>query len=484
MISQIVVPLIFVAVIILMILDVDRTIVCLCGAIITVIALMIDLVPFETIMSFLVGTTATEFNNFHIIVLIMGIMIITDICSESGVFSFIALKIIQNTRGYIFLLFILCLLAFTFSILLNNILSMLILIPLTITVCKILNINPIPYIISQIIIANVGCLVFLISSFSNILVSSEVAWSFIDFFVNVGLYSLVLFAITSFFLLSIYKKKLEPPKEHLMKILKEYNAWMFVRNKKIFYQSVIILMITLVLFIILPILIPIKLDLIALPAGIILLILARKNIEYTLRKLDFQIIIYLLSIFIIADALRYVGLLGYISEGLYAITVGNPLATSLVILWLTAGLSSGIDNIPLAKILIPISQDLTVGFTTYDTNMVFRSMIYGIHLGDNFILGDNVVISIQIAKNYDKQITIKDFFKIGSICTLIQLSAVSIYIVILANAHFFTLGFFLIIGIFVLISVTFHRHEIPKLFSKESLNSPINTTSQMIEFKP
>jgi Na+/H+ antiporter NhaD/arsenite permease-like protein len=466
-----------------MILDVDRTIVCLCGAIITVIALMRDLVPFETIMSFLVGTTATEFNNFHIIVLIMGIMIITDICSESGVFSFIALKIIQNTRGnkYV-LLFILCLLAFIFSILLNNILSMLILIPLTITVCKILNINPIPYIISQIIIANVGCLVFLISSFSNILVSSEVAWSFIDFFVNVGLYSLVLFAITSFFLLSIYKKKLEPPKEHLMKILKEYNAWMFVRNKKIFYQSLIILITTLVLFMVLPIIIPIKLDLIALPAGIILLILARKNIEYTLRKLDFQIIIYLLSIFIIADALRYVGLLDYISEGLYAITVGNPLATSLVILWLTAGLSSGIDNIPLAKILIPISQDLTVGFTPYNTNMVFRSMIYGIHLGDNFILGDNVVISIQIAKNYDKQIAIKDFFKIGSICTLIQLSAVSIYIVILANAHLFTLGFFLIIGIFVLISVTFHRHEIPKLFHK--VNSPINSTSQMIEFKP
>ena len=176
MLATYIVPIVLLAVIILMLFNLNRTLITLGGAVITAIVLLIDNFPFKDIIWFLVGSeTPDNFANFHTLVLIFGLLIITSLCNDSGVFSYIALKIIQKSQGnkYI-LLFLLCLLAFGISVMLSNIMSMLILIPLTITVCRILAINPIPYLVSQMIIANTGCLIFMTSSFSNVLIGSGV----------------------------------------------------------------------------------------------------------------------------------------------------------------------------------------------------------------------------------------------------------------------------------------------------------------------
>jgi len=469
----IILVIIFIAVIILMLFNFNRTLITLCGAVIAVILVMI--VPpfpgfsFGNIIGFLFGNDLDGYSNFHTIVLIFGLLIITSICNDSGVFSYLALKLIQRSRGnkYI-LLFFLCALAFLISLMLNNILSMIILIPITITVCKILMVNPIPYLICQMIVANTGCLVFEISSFSNVLISSAVPWTFTQFFSNLGIFSLLLFAVIVIFFALMYRTRLDTPKQRVIQVLQEYNAWLFVKNKVLFYLSLSTLIVTIVLFIILPNF-QIKMDIIAISAGMLLLISTGKNIENLLTKLDFQLIIYLLGIFLIVGAIESTGILDSAAEGLKSITAGDPLSTSLVILWLAGGLTSGIDNIPLAKIFIPIVNHFN--FTGTNRDMAYTALVYGIHLGDNFLpQGDNIIVAFQLTKSYDQKIPVKEFFRIGPLMALIQLSAVTLYLIVLSNIQTLMIALILILTLLaVILIINLYKHQTSKFLEKDFL---------------
>ena len=470
MISPVIIPIVFLAVIILMLLGYNRTLITLVGAVISSIVLMIDAIPFNNIIEFMVGNTP-DYKNLSTIVLIFGILIITSICNDSGVFSFISLKIIQKSHGYKYIMLVLlCILAFAISFMLNNILSMIILIPLTITTCRILMINPIPYLIVQMIVANTGCLVFMISSFSNVLIAAAAPWSFNQFFFNVGLFSFLLFAIVVIYFSLMYKTRLETPQKRLIDMLEQYNAWLFVKSRRLFYMSLCTLIATIALFVLLPNF-GVKLDIIAITAGMLLLIATGKNIDSFLKKLDFQLIIYLLGIFLIVGAIEFEGVLNPIAAGLKTLTAGNPLSTSLVILWLTAGISSGTDNIPLAKILIPITQNLTTGFTATDKNMVFSAFVYGIHLGDNFLpQGDNIIVALQLIKTYEQKVPIKEFLRIGPLISVIQLTAVSLFLMALSNYQIFLYVLIFIFACFIVIVViSQYRHQTSKLLGKNFL---------------
>jgi len=472
MLATYIVPVVLLAVIFLILFNYNRTLITLGGAVITTIVLLIDKFPFKDIISFLVGSeTPDNFANFHTLVLIFGLLIITSICNDSGVFSYIALKIIQKSQGnkYI-LLFLLCLLAFGISVMLSNLMSMLILIPLTITVCRILAINPIPYLVCQMIIANTGCLIFMTSSFSNVLIGSAVPWTFSQFFLNIGLYSFLLFAILALYLILIYRKRLDLPSTKMIQILREYNAWLFVKDKRVFYLSFITLIVTIILFAILPNY-GVKMDIIAMSSGVFLLLSTGKNIDYFLKKIDFQLILYLLGIFLIIGAVQNLNILDPIAEGLYSVTEGDPVVTSLLLLWLTAGLTAGIDNIPLAKILIPITQTLTAGFTPAQTDMAYSATVFGIHLGDNLTpLGDNIIIATQISKSYEQQIPSKHIYRVGPISALLQLTAVSLYLMIALQSSMLWI-LILLIGtvLLIVIIVQLYRSNSLKFLRKQVL---------------
>ncbi len=441
----------------------SRVIVGLSGSLIIIIMMLIESVPMATIIGFLIGTPSNNFVNFFSILLIFGMLIIISICHKSGVFSIIAFKIVQKTGGNRFILFsVLNLLSFLFSAILNNILTILLLIPLTITICKILNINPIPYIISEALIVNLGGILFLISSIPNILISEAIGWTFDQFFYEVGFFSFILLFITLIFLLGCNKTKLEIPDKNLIKVLKEYDPWIFVKDKKSFYITFLMLIITIICFIIVPIIIPINIGLIAISSGVILIIITKQDIKSLIKILDFELILYLLSIFLITDALEFTGLLNYISNFLYYLTQGNPLTTSLLILWGSAFLSSSIDNAPITKIMIPIVDDLISisGIPESLSHGIFASLVYGANIGDNLTpMGDNI-LTFQILEDYNMKISVKQFFKIGFISTIVQLIGISIYIVLKFNFLFFIFGMIILVGISLFFLIYFFKTEI------------------------
>ncbi|MHA1268464.1 MAG: SLC13 family permease [Candidatus Helarchaeota archaeon] len=466
MISTIIIPIIFIIMIVLWLWGkIDQTLVSLCGAIGSIFSLLIiDGNDFSAVIDILFGTPSNGFVNFHSLLLSLGMLFIISVCQETGVFSFIAFKIVQKTRGQRYqLFFIICSLAFLISAILNSILTVLFFIPLTITICKILKINPIPYIIAESIIVNLGSLLFIISSMPNILIGESIGWTFVQFFTEIGLFSFILLGISFIFLSGYYKKSLEIPDETLLKVLKQYDAWSFVKNKKVFYKSIFVLTGTIILFIVLPYFTTITIDYIAISSGVLLiLITSNKNLKSIMKKIDFELLFYFIGVFIVVDALEYSGALLFVSNLVISATYGNLILSSILILWLSAGMSSIMNNVPVTKLLIPIIQELGTTFSI-DVSCVYTSLIYGSNLGDNLTpWGDNLIV-MKISDNYHKKIHFYKYFKIGIFTAFIQLISTTTYILIRIDLQFLILGISTILLILLITILWLYYDELKSL---------------------
>ncbi len=434
LISAIIIISCFIGVIIFIITEkVNRAIISLIGAMITYFVLVfIESLNFTVIVELLFGSESDGFVNLHSLILIIGMMIIVQISNQAGVFQFIASKLIKFSGGNpIKLMIIFCSVTVLISAILNNILTVIILIPLTITVSRILNINPSPYILTQAVLVNVGGTVFSISSIPNILITSYTGIDFLEFFLNVGLISLVIFVLTTLFFVIIYRKDLVIP-EGGEKTLEEFNVWNVVQNKNLLYKCSIVLIVLFVLFMIVPsnILPP---DMIALSLALILIIISKLDEKEIISSIDFELIFYLLGIFVIAGGLELTGVTEAIGVALLSVGDVSLYIQILIVLWFSAYLSSAIDNIPITKVLIPSIGQIAQSLPVSERNKVFYSLAFGANWGDNLTpLGDNILV-VNIAERNKRPISFKLFFKLGFITTNYQLLILSVYFTFLDN---------------------------------------------------
>jgi len=457
-ISAIIVTSCFIGVIILIFTDkLNRAIAALSGAAITFFALtFINGTNFVTFLGFMFGSVTDNFVNLHSLILILGMMFIVQICNEAGVFQFLAFKLVQWTKGEpTKLLLIICALSVLLSALLNNILAVIILIPLIITISRILSINPTPYIITSAILVNIGGMVFSISSIPNILISSAAGITFADFFLNVGLISLLIFGMTLVFFHLVYRKRLVAPRERLVKVLDDFNPWNFVPDKQLFYKSIIILCTVIIGLMVIPsqILSP---DIIAITGGIVLIVISKLEPKEIIDKIDFELILYLLGIFIISGALELVGVINLVGIGLFHMVGGDSFSTILLILWVSAFLSSAVDNIPITKVLIPVVGVMGTNFSAAELQQSYYSLAFGANLGDNLTpMGDNILV-MNIAEKNERPINASTFFKLGFVTSVIQLSAISLYFILILRTFIGIILVLCLLGIIAAIYITYY----------------------------
>jgi Na+/H+ antiporter NhaD/arsenite permease-like protein len=447
----------------------NRAIASLLGASITYfILIFLEGLDFSVIVNLLFGSNSDGYVNLHSLILIISMMMIVQISHEAGTFQFIAAKLIKLSGARpIILMVIFCIITVIISAILNNILAVIIIIPLTITVSRILNINPSPYILTQAILVNIGGTIFSISSIPNILITNFAKIEFVQFFLNVGTISLIVFIFTILFFIFVYKNELTIPEDGV-KVLKEFNVWNVVQNKRLLYQSLISLLILLFLFILIPSSI-INPDIIALSFALILIIISRLEPKEIISKIDFELIFYLLGIFIIAGGLEVTGVTKAIGLTISNLSGTNPFFQIIIILWFSAYLSATIDNIPITKVLIPVAETMSGSFMLANKNQIFYSLTFGANWGDNLTpLGDNILV-VNIAEQNKRPINFKQFFKLGFFTTNYQLILISIYYVIIFN---FNIGIIVILSVLVICVIFF----IISRYSPQRLKIPIKDT--------
>ncbi|MBD3214480.1 MAG: hypothetical protein GF311_17845 [Candidatus Lokiarchaeota archaeon] len=426
-ISSIIVLISFVSVIILIITErLNRAVAALSGAIVCYFVLIfLENYDFSIIVDLLFSSKDEEYVNLHALILIIGMMIVVQISHDAGLFQFIAIKMIKLSKAKpIVLMLIMCFVTLIISAILNNILTVIILIPLTITISRILNINPSPYILTQAILVNIGGTIFAISSIPNILITTYADISFLEFFLTVGFISIIIFIFTLGFFILLYRDELTISEDGL-RVLKEYNVWNVVQNKRLLYQTMISLLTLFALFLLVPsTLIPP--GIIALTMAMILIIISRLNPREIISKIDVELIFYLLGIFIIAGALELTGLLDYVGDFVSLLGGSDTYLLFLSVLWLSALLSSSIDNIPITKVLIPIVGEIPSIASNSVRKQLYFGLAIGANWGDNLTpLGDNILV-VNIAEQNKRPISINQFLKLGIITTTYQLIIVTI----------------------------------------------------------
>ncbi|MFW9828152.1 MAG: SLC13 family permease [Candidatus Thorarchaeota archaeon] len=452
-ISIIIILACFIGVIIFIITDkLNRAISSLLGAVITYFVLIfIEGLDFSIIVELLFGSPAEGFVNLHSLIMIIGMMMIVQIAHEAGSFQFIAVKLIKFSGGKpVNLMIIFCVVTVFISAILNNILTVIIIIPLTITVSRILNINPSPYILTQAVLVNIGGTVFLISSIPNILITTYANIEFLDFFLSVGLTSLIVFLFTLFFFILLYKNDIKVPEEGI-KVLKEFNVWNVVQNKRLLYQSLISLFLLFTLLVIIPSSI-ISPDILALCTSLILIVITRLDPKNIISKIDFELIFYLLGIFVIVGGLEITGVTDAIGISILNLGGDNFYVQLILLLWFSAYLSSCIDNIPITKVLIPVADTMSQSVSLINRQRIFNSLAFGANWGDNLTpLGDNILV-VNLAEQNKRPISFKSFFKLGFVTTNYQLGIITLYYTLI----FYTQIGLIIIGIIVLAVISIY----------------------------
>ena len=419
--STIVAIVIFVAAYALIISEkIHRTIIGICGAMLMILLGIIN------------QETAIHHIDFNTLGLLMGMMVIVNITSETGLFNYLAIWAAKKVKAKpISLLVALSLLTAVCSALLDNVTTVLLTVPITFSITKQLNVDVKPFLIAQILSSNIGGTATLIGDPPNIMIGSAVGLQFMDFITNLSAICILIFIVTIALLIVIYGKKLHTTDELREKVMQLDEKSQIV-EPRLLKKCLFALAITISLFVLHG---QLHLDTATAAmtgAGLLLLISFPQKeamIAKVLSKVEWLAIFFFAGLFILVGALVETGVIKMLAEEAIKITNGDLMSTSMLILWMSAFASAFIDNIPFVATLIPLIQDMgQMGMTNLDP--VWWSLALGACLGGNGTLigaSANVVVASMAAQR-GKPISFISFMKIALPMMTLSIAISSVYV--------------------------------------------------------
>ena len=401
---------------------VHRTIVGIFGAMLMILCGVID------------QQTAIGHIDFNTLGLLIGMMIIVNITSETGLFNFLAIWAAKKVKARpIALLVALSALTMVCSALLDNVTTVLLTVPITFSITAQLKVDVKPYLISQILASNIGGTATLIGDPPNIMIGSAVGLNFMDFVWNLTGLGILIFIIVEGLLIAIYGKALKTQPELQEKVMR-LNERSQIANPALLKKCLFVIAVTISMFVLHGTL-GLQTATAALSgAGLLLLITYTRNesmIAKVLSKVEWLAIFFFAGLFVLVGALVETGVIKMLAVEAIKLTNGSVNATAMLILWMSAFASAFIDNIPFVATLIPLIKDMgQLGLTNLDP--MWWSLALGACLGGNGTLigaSANVVVASMAAQR-GKQISFLGFMKIAFPVMVLTVAISSVYVCI------------------------------------------------------
>ena len=391
---------------------------------------------FGAMLMILFGVLSQEMAIHHIdfntLGLLMGMMIIVNITSETGLFNFLAVWAAKKVKARpIALLLALSALTAVCSGLLDNVTTVLLTVPVTFSITKQLRVDVKPYLISQILCSNIGGTATLIGDPPNIMIGSAVGLNFMDFIFNLTGICIIIFLAVELFIIWLYGKGLRTKPELQAEVMR-MDASKEITDHKLLKKCLFVIFCTIALFILHSSL-HLETATAALSgAGLLLLLTARRDeafIAKILSKIEWLAIFFFAGLFVLVGGLVETGVIKMLAQEAINITNGDITTTAVLILWMSAIASSFIDNIPFVATLIPLIQDMgNMGLTNLDP--LWWSLSLGACLGGNGTLigaSANVVVASMAAKR-GVIITFVGFLRIAFPVMLLTIVIANIYV--------------------------------------------------------
>jgi Na+/H+ antiporter NhaD/arsenite permease-like protein len=366
------------------------------------------------------------FINVQLIMLLLGVMIVVEVAERSGLFRFGALYAVKISGGNPKILFIsICVISAAVSVFLSDPTAMLLIAAAMATITKLLRYDPVPYFISAMIMINLGGTSTLIGSVSNMIIGLQAGISFTAFIGYLGVCEIILWGLTIGALYFLFRKRLGTKKE-----LPEYNPWESVENKKLFYRSILILSLLILLFLTLENL-GVGAEAVALGCAILALAISGSDPTDIFKKLDWETIFFIAGFMFIVGGLESTGLLTDISAQIFQTVGQSELGATMTTLWFSGLASSTVSNIAIALTFTPIIS----GFAGIGTPAVWSALILGTNLGGATtpLSGAVTIMGVGALKREGISLSFAEFTKVGVITSLIQLGFASFYLIIWFN---------------------------------------------------
>ncbi|NLA70217.1 MAG: ArsB/NhaD family transporter [Clostridiales bacterium] len=409
---------VFLAVIITIMTEkVHRTAAALAGAVVLILA---GVVSSEKALSYI---------DFNTIGVLFGMMVFVAVARSSGMFEYIAIKAAKAVKGDPWkLMVVFMLITALLSSILDNVTTVLLIGPMTLAITKMLEVNPVPFLMTQVFASNIGGTATLIGDPPNILIGSAANLSFIDFVVNTGPPILIIILAMIVVMKFRYKKELATSNTDIDKVM-HLDEQKSVSDPRLMKLTLIIV-VAVVLGFIFHDRIGVDSSVIALTAGALMLLIGRQNVENMIADVEWTTLVFFMALFVVVGGLVETGVIGKLSSLLISLTSGHQIATMLVILWASALLSSVLDNIPFVATMIPLITAL--GSAGMDISSFWWALSLGACLGGNGTMigaSANVVIS-DISNKHGYPITFKSFTKEGFPLMILSIVISTVYLVV------------------------------------------------------
>jgi len=397
---------------------INRTAISLFGAIVMII------------LGILNQEQAIEHIDFNTIGLLVGMMIIVNILKRTGVFEYLAIRAAKKAKGDPWKILVLfAIITALSSAFLDNVTTILLIVPVTLVITDTLDTNPIPFMFTEILIANIGGTATLIGDPPNIMIGSATGLGFVDFIVNLAPVVIVISVATLFLLKLIYKDFLKATDENKQKIMKMDES-ITIKDKLLLKKSLIVLFITILGFMVHS-QFHLESATIALGGAALLLVISKIDPEEILFEVEWTTIFFFMGLFILVGSLVEVGVIDNLAKKMLELTKGNLFVTTLTILWVSAIASAFLDNIPFVATMIPLIKAMTAS-GQLDANPLWWALALGACLGGNgTIIGAsaNVIVTGIMARE-GRPVSFMSFMRIGFPMMIVSIIISTIYLIL------------------------------------------------------
>lgn len=373
--------------------------------------------------------SAIGYIDFNTIGVLVGMMMFVSVIKCSGMFEYIAIKTAKIAKGNpwkIMMMFIIV--TAVLSAFLDNVTTVLLIGPMTISIASILDLDPVPFLLTQILASNIGGTATLIGDPPNIMIGSAAGLSFMDFILNTTPAVIIIMIVFIFMAKIIYGKKMIVSEAAINRVmlLDEKKA---IEDQALLKKSVVMILLVVAGFMLHSV-IHIESSVIALAAGTIMLLIGKQDVDEVIAQVEWTTIIFFTALFVVVGGMVETGVIDSLANIIINLTADKPVMTMLILLWASALLSCILDNIPFVATLIPLI--IAMGNNGINVEPLWWAISLGACLGGNGTLigaSANVVLS-GISAKHGHPITFNKFLKVGFPTMIVSVIISTVYLVV------------------------------------------------------
>ena len=363
---------------------VHRAIVAISGA--------VTMVAFGTWLSFYNAHEAVQSVDYDTIMLLLGMMLVVGLFKETGFFQYLAIRAAKLAKGRPWLLLIyLGLVTSLVSMVLDNVTTIIIIVPVTVSLADILGISPFPFLMSEVLLSNIGGVATLIGDPPNILIGSAAGFGFLDFLIHLAPIVLLAWLLAQGLLLLMFRKELSKEPSNVESLM-GMDPRRAIVDPITTRRMLVTLGATILLFFFHE-LIGLEPGLVALIGACMGLLWVKPDFDKILQDIHWDVLLFFIALFVIVGGLEASGVIGMLGSGIVVLSQQSITLAAIVVLWVGALASGIISNVPFTIAMLPILKGLSM--QGVDVGPLWWALAIGVGFGANLTpLGSaaNVVV--------------------------------------------------------------------------------------------